>query len=181
MGVAEELGGSGASCVALVLVAQQAGRHIAPIPLVESMAANNLLARAGARDLVSRPTTAPSPRWPCVRPSMAAAAGARGRHLPTSSIVLQGDELVALRRKTPARRPTRAARRISGCSPIADVDLKDPQFERVKLASGADARTLVRRRAVGVDPAHGGGAGRPSRRRHRPGRKAHQWNARPSV
>jgi len=40
MGVAENWR-SGASCVALVLVAQQAGRHIAPIPLVESMAANN--------------------------------------------------------------------------------------------------------------------------------------------
>jgi len=65
-------------------------------------------------------------------------------------------------RKTPARPPDARSAPNLGCSPIADVDLKDPQFERVKLASGADARTLSATRCRS-DPAHGGGAGRPSR------------------
>src|SRR5262245_18466666 len=53
MGVPEAMAGSGASPMALVLVAQQAGRHLAPVPLVESMTASNLLARLDARDLIS--------------------------------------------------------------------------------------------------------------------------------
>jgi len=44
MGVPEEHGGDGASAVELVLVAEQAGRYLAPVPLVEVWCAARLLA-----------------------------------------------------------------------------------------------------------------------------------------
>jgi alkylation response protein AidB-like acyl-CoA dehydrogenase len=46
MGVPEEAGGDGAGLVELVIVAEQAGRFLAPVPLVEAVVAARLLARA---------------------------------------------------------------------------------------------------------------------------------------
>src|SRR6202166_2127248 len=48
MGVPEEAGGDGAELLELVLVTEQLGRHLAPVPLVEALAAARLLARIGS-------------------------------------------------------------------------------------------------------------------------------------
>jgi alkylation response protein AidB-like acyl-CoA dehydrogenase len=142
MGVPESLGGSGASAMALVLVAQQAGRHLAPIPLVESMTASNLLARVGAGELLNEINDGAIATL-AVRPSVSG----RCRLVPAGAIadivvIADGDELVALKRNAPSRPPQAQAVPNLACSPIADVDLKDAAFKRIKLASGAEARGL---------------------------------------
>jgi alkylation response protein AidB-like acyl-CoA dehydrogenase len=48
MGVPEEAGGDGAKLLELVLVTEELGRHLAPVPLVEALAAARLLARIGS-------------------------------------------------------------------------------------------------------------------------------------
>jgi alkylation response protein AidB-like acyl-CoA dehydrogenase len=48
IGVAEDLGGGGGGLLELALVAQEAGRRLAPIPFVESAVASRLLARLAA-------------------------------------------------------------------------------------------------------------------------------------
>ena len=58
-------------------------------------------------------------------------------------VVLDGDDLVALRRAGP--RPYCAPPANLGSSPIADVRLDDAWTERVRLAEGARARSLHRR------------------------------------
>src|SRR5580704_12420909 len=52
MGLPEEAGGGGASYLDLVLVAEQYGRRIAPVPFVEAAAAGHVLAQAGTGDLI---------------------------------------------------------------------------------------------------------------------------------
>src|SRR5689334_78612 len=48
MGVPEALGGGGASIEDLALVMLEAGKRIPPVPLVETVVANNLLGRLAA-------------------------------------------------------------------------------------------------------------------------------------
>ena len=48
MGVSEGRGGGGAGLLEMALVAEEAGRALAPVPLVEAMVAIRLLERAGA-------------------------------------------------------------------------------------------------------------------------------------
>jgi alkylation response protein AidB-like acyl-CoA dehydrogenase len=50
MGVPEAAGGDGAGHVDLVLLTEQWGRHLAPVPLAESVAAARVLARFGPSD-----------------------------------------------------------------------------------------------------------------------------------
>ncbi len=52
IGVPEALGGAGAGLFELVLVAEEAGRRLAPVPLAETIAATRLLAACGAKDLL---------------------------------------------------------------------------------------------------------------------------------
>ena len=52
VGVPAEHGGAGAGVFELVLVAEEAGRRLAPIPLAEPVAAARLLARCDARELL---------------------------------------------------------------------------------------------------------------------------------
>jgi alkylation response protein AidB-like acyl-CoA dehydrogenase len=53
MGLPAEADGGGASHLDLVLAAQQYGRHLAPVPFAECVAAGGILAAAGASDLLS--------------------------------------------------------------------------------------------------------------------------------
>src|SRR5260221_8910955 len=48
MGLPESEGGAGSSLLELTLVAEQYGRSLAPVPLVEATAAARLLSKAGA-------------------------------------------------------------------------------------------------------------------------------------
>ena len=52
LGLPEAYGGGGGGLVELVLIAEEAGRRIAPIPLAEPVAAARLCAQVGARDLI---------------------------------------------------------------------------------------------------------------------------------
>ncbi len=52
IGVPEHLGGAGAGLFELVLVAEEAGRRLAPVPLAETVAATRLLGMCGAKDLL---------------------------------------------------------------------------------------------------------------------------------
>jgi alkylation response protein AidB-like acyl-CoA dehydrogenase len=54
MGIAEELGGAAATPIDLAVVAQEYGRALAPVPLIEAIVAGDLLARAAPdSDLVT--------------------------------------------------------------------------------------------------------------------------------
>src|SRR5581483_1106429 len=125
------------SPMGLTLVAQQVGRHLAPIPLIEAMTASNLLAGAGARELVDAVNggaiATVFPRKPVNGLCRLVPAGA----VADIVVALDGDELVALRRKTPGRQTNLAPPPNLGCSPLADVALGDPKFERISLARGA--------------------------------------------
>ena len=52
IGVPEDLGGAGAGLFELVLVAEEAGRRLAPVPLAETVAAARLIAACGAKNLL---------------------------------------------------------------------------------------------------------------------------------
>jgi len=141
MGVPAAMGGSELSSIELVLVAQAAGRRLAPVPLVETMTAANLLARAGAHDLV-RSIGAGSVATIVLNPPV----DGRCRLVPAGAVAdivvaLDGEHLVALRRIKAGGRPYIAPPPNFGASPIADIRLDDQSFERIVIASGADARS----------------------------------------
>ncbi len=52
IGVPEDLGGAGAGLFELVLVAEEAGRRLAPVPLAETVAATRLVGSCGAKNLL---------------------------------------------------------------------------------------------------------------------------------
>ena len=52
IGLPEELGGAGAGLFELVLVAEEAGRRLAPVPLAETVAATRLVGACGAKNLL---------------------------------------------------------------------------------------------------------------------------------
>lgn len=142
MGLPEAAGGGGADSLDLVLVAEQYGRRIAPVPLPESVAAGRLLARAGATDLLAGvaegrtlPTIALSP-----------AAGGRLRLVPAGAVAevvvgLDDGRLIALRRP-PGTRPHVPPSPNFGSGPLADWRLDDG--EQIELASGPQAAELYR-------------------------------------
>jgi alkylation response protein AidB-like acyl-CoA dehydrogenase len=142
MGVPGSLGGGGARALDLALVAQEVGKRVAPVPFVEAVTTANLLAHTGATDLVAT----------CVEGALATIAlrapvDGVCRLVPAGavadvSVVPIGDELVALRRSATGPRPYVPSPPNLGSSPIADVRLEDPSFERVVLASGVEARQL---------------------------------------
>ncbi|MGY1743088.1 MULTISPECIES: acyl-CoA dehydrogenase [unclassified Blastococcus] len=138
MGVSEELGGGGAGTADLVVVAIEAGRRVAPVPLVEALAAADALARAGARDLLDGagegrvlPVLAP-------RPLRAGSAGpVSGAAVADVVVALDGDELVAL------SRPEGTAARLLpnlGSAALAEVTTA-AWSRRTVLAIGEQART----------------------------------------
>ena len=59
MAVSEELGGGGASALDLVLTAEEFGKRIPPAPLIEAVAATNLLGRLHASAELRGRRTAP--------------------------------------------------------------------------------------------------------------------------
>jgi alkylation response protein AidB-like acyl-CoA dehydrogenase len=142
MGIPASQGGGGAEALDLVLVTQEEGRNLAPVPFVEAAAASNLLGRAGVAALVdpvlegALPTLAVRPSIDGVWTLVPAAAVA------DIVIGLDGDELVALRRAQRGHRPYLEAPPNLGSSPIADVTISDPAFEPTVLARGKEALAL---------------------------------------
>src|SRR5882672_10113464 len=128
---------SESSLVDATIVAEEAGRHAASIPLVEAIVAAALMQRAGAdRALVGQATTgevATLALKPLVagRPQVVS-AGAVARLV----VALDGDRLVVIERSNMA-----AANAAAPC-PIQLMDLTTEPGKRIVLASGAAARAL---------------------------------------
>ena len=146
MGLPEDAGGGGASNLDLVMVAEQYGRRIAPVPFIEAAAAGHVLAQAGAAELVGGvtdgsilPTVALSP-----------ARDGRLRLVPAGAVAevvvaLDGDRLIAIRRQgnrgdQPGARPHVEPSPNFAASPLADWRLDDG--EHIVLASGPQAVRL---------------------------------------
>ena len=142
MGLPEDAGGGGASCLDLALVAEQYGRRLAPVPFVESAAASGVLAAAGATDLL--PALADGSTLPTL--ALSPACDGRLRLVPAGAVAeivvaLDGDRLIALRRE-PGPRPHVQASPNFGSSPLADWSLADG--ERIELAAGRRPSSCTR-------------------------------------
>jgi len=136
----EAAGGDGASRLDLVLVAEQYGRRIAPVPFPESVAAGGLLAAAGATDLLA--TIADGSVLPTI--ALSPPAAGKLRLVPAGAVAElvvapDGDTLIALTRP-PGTRPHVPASPNLGSSPLADWSLDDG--ERTVLAAGPQATAL---------------------------------------
>jgi alkylation response protein AidB-like acyl-CoA dehydrogenase len=139
MGLPEALGGGGASFVDLALVAEEFGRVLAPVPLIEHVVAGRLLARcdppippalaAGIADGSRIITLGPQPVDRVRRQLVSAGA------LTTTVVGLDGDELVLW--TAPAAPPQVEN---LGSTPLAWWDLMAPELERQVLAGGPRAR-----------------------------------------
>jgi alkylation response protein AidB-like acyl-CoA dehydrogenase len=141
MGLPERAGGDGAGLLDLVLVAEQYGRHLAPVPFVECAAAGRLLAQSGAEpELLAQ--VADGGLLATI--ALAPASGGRLRLVPAGAVAevvvaLDGDSLIALRR-APGSRPHTEPSPNFGSSPLADWPLDDG--ERIVLATGPQAAQL---------------------------------------
>jgi alkylation response protein AidB-like acyl-CoA dehydrogenase len=111
----------------LALVAESAGRHLAPVPLVESLVATRLL---GAHDAVVAGVDDATLATIALQPG--------GRLVPAGAVAdvvvaLDGEELVAVRSRPPGGAPANL-----GSAPVADRDLD--AGARTVLARGDDAQ-----------------------------------------
>jgi alkylation response protein AidB-like acyl-CoA dehydrogenase len=136
MALPESVGGDGATLVDLTLVAEEAGRALAPVPWVDHVCATRLLARLGAlgadntSNLVNGEQIAGlDPQLEQLRGVRLIATGSIADHI----IVRDGDEVVRL---TFATRPARVDN--IGRLPMAWVDPAAAD-SRTVLADGTDA------------------------------------------
>ena len=138
MAVGESCGGGGAALADLAVVVREAGRTLAPAPVVESAVAARLLSRFDAgRALLEDISGGQVLPVVAVRPPVAGIA----RLVPSGAVadavvVLDGEELVLLRRR--GMRPHVPVPGNLGCVPVADVVLAG-DWERASLATGAAA------------------------------------------
>jgi alkylation response protein AidB-like acyl-CoA dehydrogenase len=144
MAVSEDFGGGSASALDLVLTAEEFGKRIPPAPLIEAIAATNLLGRlhAGAGSEVTGQLLADAVAGEALvslalNPLIAGVA----RLVPAGAVAdavlaLDGDEVVAFRSGVSPRSPLAVPSNL-GTAPLADrgagVD------DRVVLASGPGA------------------------------------------
>ncbi len=135
LGVAEELGGSGASLRDLAVVAEACGGRMASAPVVEAMVAGRLLARfpEAAADLLALVAEGATPVVVALHPAVDGVARlVPGGAVAGAVVALDGDELVAV---TVDERPAAPANLAS--APLADVDLRIGA--RTVLAAGTEA------------------------------------------
>jgi alkylation response protein AidB-like acyl-CoA dehydrogenase len=141
MGAMSAAGDSGACLVDLALVAEQYGRYLAPVPLVEALVAIRALSQAGTAEADAAAaemtdagalfTVALSEFGHGERQLVPAAAIADG------VIGLDAGDLVLL---TPGERPAHVANHAS--SPVAWFDPRGPGSGRAVLSRGSRARQL---------------------------------------
>ena len=133
MGVPEAHGGGGAGLVDLALVAEQLGRFVAPVPVVDAQVAARLLARLGADAVLAEVVAGER----LVSLAVVPAADGRVTLVPAGAvaddaIVLDGERLVLI----PLEGNRTTVGNI-GCLPLADVDIP---ATATMLASGSEAR-----------------------------------------
>ena len=160
MGVPESFGGGGASSMALTVVAQEFGRNLSPVPLVEHLAAARALSRAGRGDLLGLLTDETMIATLALTPMRERTA----RLLPAGAVagvalVWDGDELVALRRTSDSP-VSGVSPKNFGCSPIADWSLESTEFERIVIAQGEHGRSIYSDAVSMLAIAHRGGTQR---------------------
>jgi alkylation response protein AidB-like acyl-CoA dehydrogenase len=147
MAVDEEVGGGGASLLDLAFTAEEFGRRIPPVPLIEASVATNLLGRLAnigateaAGELLAGAVAGDllvslALRRPVDGVATLAPAGA----VADALLALDGDDLVAFRSDVGPRSPLEVPANL-GNSPLADrgagID------ERIVLASGPEARDV---------------------------------------
>lgn len=126
LGVAEESGGQGADLRTMAALAESLGRHLAPVPIIESMVANRLLAAVGATGEIERNAHVTVALQPVDNGiARLTPAGAEADHV----VVRQGADLLLVDR-SPAREAM-----VLGSMPSADVSV-DRATVRCVLASG---------------------------------------------
>jgi alkylation response protein AidB-like acyl-CoA dehydrogenase len=140
MGLPEDAGGGGAGNLDLVLVAEQFGRRLAPVPFIEAAAAGHVLAQAGAAGLIGGVADGSTVATIALSP----ARDGRLRLVPAGAVAeivvaLDGDRLIAVRRP-PGPRPHVRPSPNFGSGPLADWSLDDG--ERIELAAGPRAVRL---------------------------------------
>lgn len=135
MALSEESGGDGGSLVDVVLVAEAAGRALAPVPLVEAVAVARALSRVSpagdtsASGSAERATFAPSPKAPGTPQLLS-----HGAHA-SSVLALIGDELVL--EQLPEERHSPPS---LGQGDLAWWDPDAQRSARQVLVRGADSR-----------------------------------------
>jgi len=138
MGVPEDRAGSGAGLTELVLVAQEYGRRLAPVPLVESVVAARLMSRfeaARSADWYGAMLEGEKIATLALRP--VASGGLRlvpGGAVAELLVALDGDRLLA---GPIAGEPPRTCPDNLGSQPLADCELDS---SAVVLATGDEAR-----------------------------------------
>lgn len=136
MGLPESVGGDGATMVDLVLVAEELGRSLAPVPWIDHVVTSRLLARLGALDGDGSADIVQGTQIVAFDAQQVAPSGAR--LIPAGSVadhivVRDGDDVVRLGFSS---RPVRVDN--IGKLPMAWVDPAGADT-RVVLASGAEA------------------------------------------
>jgi alkylation response protein AidB-like acyl-CoA dehydrogenase len=144
MGVPEDSGGDGAGMTELVLVTEQLGAVLAPVPLVDALVAARLLARCVAAGAPSASAWAAGALdgSRLVTVALHSALAGAAQLVPSGAIAdaaigLVGEDLVLLHHDEP---PAHVANH--GSTPLARYDFGESGAERVVLASGAQARRL---------------------------------------
>ena len=137
MGVPEAAGGGDASLVDLALVAEQAGRYLAAVPLVEAVVTARLLARVGpaAAGLLEEALTSAAPAVLALHP----AADSTFRLVPGGTVAglvvgLEGGDVVAVTGAAAGQTLPNI-----GSIPLADRSTRPADGERLILLSGQDA------------------------------------------
>ncbi len=145
VGVPEDLGGGGGGLLELALIAEQAGRRVAPVPFPETASAARLLAECGAADLLHEVLSGSR------IVSLATGFGPVERQLLTDGAIadvvlgLQGDQVVAVHRPADVRRVSNmGALPMARWGAAAEVDLlaKGDRPKRAFAAALDEVRIL---------------------------------------
>ena len=141
MGLPEAAGGDGGGIVELAIVAQQFGRSLAPVPLVDALVATRLLASSGVRsDVVSDLSCGTSTACVGLRPvGRGEPQIVSGAAVADFILGLEEDVLVMFEAPPPPAIPNLAN------SPLARRALSGLDGTQTIIATGPAARTLFNR------------------------------------
>jgi alkylation response protein AidB-like acyl-CoA dehydrogenase len=140
-----ELGGAEAGVFDAVLMAEVAGRHLASIPLLESIAGTRALASSGPAGLELLSHLQGEPDQPVITVALRDAAKFPKQVVPQGAVArvvvaLEGGRLVAMRLPAGA-----GVRRNLASLPLADLDMNAGRIDRIVLAEGDEATRLAAR------------------------------------
>jgi alkylation response protein AidB-like acyl-CoA dehydrogenase len=141
MSLPASVGGDDATLVELVLIAEEVGRSVAPVPFVSHIVATRLLAAANAdAGIIQEAIAGEKPFAVALAPAV---AGQRqlvpDAAIAADVIALEGDELVLTRaHEAAAHVPNQGSTPLAWWQPAGDA-------ERIVLASGAAAAALYSR------------------------------------